>query len=507
MKRFYNIFLWVACIVPILHACNVDNTDYSLDTRDVYIDSIVIEASKNNCVGEDIEVSVSNSSRTIAATLPTECDASEIILTIYTKEGISVSPASGSGFTTGDSSLLVSGFGLEEEFTVKLNVLEPFQSDEEFVTVWRVASDEAITLPLTENGTYNFKVFWGDGEDSIVAGYDLESATHMYSEAGDYTVTIWGNIEGFNFYQTDQSADNILDITRWGQVKLGNDEAYFRGCSNLQISAVDAPDLTGTTTLKAIFREATSFNSNINHWDVSGVSNMQDVFYKATNFNQPLDQWNVSNVNTFETMFRESAFDQDISSWDVSNAVTLKNMFRDTPFDQPIGNWDVSKVTSFQSTFRGNDAFSQDLSGWGDKLHNVVTMREMFRDSDYDGDLSAWDVSQVVSMWDMFKDSGFNNPSIANWDVSGLDNMETMFGGNDCAFNQDISGWNVSNVVNMQNLFKENLAFNQDISGWDVGNVQCNYDFDKDAPQWEDAHKPKFNADKTDNNEFCNRDN
>jgi len=506
MKRFYTLFLWAFSIGAIMTSCDVDSTNHALDDRDVYIDSIIIEAAKNSCIEQDIEVSVVNYARSITASLPESCDASEIVLTIHLKEGITTSPASGETIVVGESNLLVKGFGLEELYTINLKVLEPFESDVEFVSVWRVDANERITLPLTQTGNYNFKVFWGDGSESIVATYDLESAGHTYAEAGDYTVTVWGVIEGFNFYQTSQSAKNILDITQWGQVKVGNDEAYFRGCTNLQITATDAPDLNGTTTLKAIFRGATSFNSDINHWDVSGVTNMQDVFFQASNFNQPLDQWDVSNVTTFETMFRESAFDRDISGWDVAKTNSLKNTFRDSPFNQPIGNWDVSNVTDFQSTFRGNDAFDQDLSGWGDKLGNVITMREMFRESDYNGDLSAWDMSKVVSTWDMFKDAGFNNPSINHWDLSSMDNMETMFGGVNCAFNQDISGWDVSNVVNMQNLFKENKAFNQDLSGWDVGNVQCNFDFDTDAPQWEQAHKPNFTSSRTDNNEFCNRD-
>ena len=506
MKRFYKLILFTAIMGAILSSCNIDSTNFSLDERDVYIDSIIIEADKNSCIEEDIEVSVTNFSRTITASLPNECDANEIVLTIYAKEGIVTSPASGDRFSSGTSSLLVSGFGLEEEYNLTLKVMEPFESNEQFVSVWRVNANESITLPLTENGTYNFKVFWGDGEESIVATYDLESATHTYVQAGDYEVTIWGEIQGFNFFKTNQSAKNILDISSWGQVKLGNDQAYFFRCSNLQVSAADAPDLSGTTDLFAMFREATSFNSNINHWDMSGVSNMQDMFYKATNFNQPLDQWDVSNVTSFATMFTSSAFNQDISGWDVSNANIMQNMFRDCPFNQSIGNWDVSNVTNFKGIFRDNDAFDQDLSGWGDKLGNVVTMREMFRGSDYNGDLSSWDVSNVVSMWDMFKDSGFNNPSIINWDLSGLDNMETMFGGEGCAFNQDISGWDVSNVVNMQNLFQKNIVFNQDLSGWDVGKVKCNLNFDDGATQWKDENKPAFTVDSSNNNEFCNRD-
>ncbi len=496
----------VILISIFLNSCDIDSTSYSVDTRDVYIDSLVIQAANNSFIDEDITASVSNSSRSIVATLPSKANGQQIFPTIYFPDGMEINLASGEAINPDTTYLTVSGYGLHEDYTVYLKVLELFESDQELVSVWDVDANETITLPLIESGNYNFKVFWGDGETSIVAAYDLEAASHTYAEAGEYTVIIWGEIDGFNFYETAESANNIVDISAWGQLKLGNDGAYFRGCSNLQVSASDSPNLSETTNLKAMFREATSFNSDINHWDVSKVISMQDVFYKATNFNQPLDEWDVSQVTTFETMFRESAFNQDISNWDVSSARTLKNMFRDCPFNQPIGDWAVSKVTSFQSIFRGNTSFDQDLSGWGDKLGNVITMREMFRESSYNGDLSAWDVSQVVSMWDMFKNSQFNNSSIVIWNLSNLDNMETMFGGEECAFNQDISGWDVSSVVNMQNLFKENKVFNQNLSGWDVSSVKCNFDFDADAPQWDDAYKPLFDIDSSDNNNYCNRD-
>ena len=37
-------------------------------------------------------------------------------------------------------------------------------------------------------------------------------------------------------------------------------------------------------------------------------------------------------------------------------------------------------------------------------------------------------------------------------------------------FNQDISKWDVSNVEDMEYMFR-NSQFNQDISNWDVSNV------------------------------------
>ena len=39
------------------------------------------------------------------------------------------------------------------------------------------------------------------------------------------------------------------------------------------------------------------------------------------------------------------------------------------------------------------------------------------------------------------------------------------------SFNQDISAWDVSSVTDMQEMFMDALDFNQDISAWDVSGV------------------------------------
>ena len=56
--------------------------------------------------------------------------------------------------------------------------------------------------------------------------------------------------------------------------------------------------------------------------------------------------------------------------------------------------------------------------------------------------------------------------------------MEKFFYQND-VFNQDISSWDVSNVISMSQMFEES-AFNQDISNWDVRNVTDMYSMFKD---------------------------
>lgn len=50
------------------------------------------------------------------------------------------------------------------------------------------------------------------------------------------------------------------------------------------------------TNMKAMFRGAKYFNTDINHWNVSKVSNMEQLFQDAENFNQPLINRDTSKV-------------------------------------------------------------------------------------------------------------------------------------------------------------------------------------------------------------------
>ena len=81
---------------------------------------------------------------------------------------------------------------------------------------------------------------------------------------------------------------------------------------------------------------------------------------------------------------------------------------------------------------------------------NIIDMSDLFEYSDFNGDISKWNVSNVKTMYGMFYKSEFNG-DISKWNVSNVTDMVSMFMKSN--FNSDISNWDVSNVTNSTNIF------------------------------------------------------
>ena len=84
-------------------------------------------------------------------------------------------------------------------------------------------------------------------------------------------------------------------------------------------------------------------------------------------------------------------------------------------------------------------------------------------------DLSNWDVSNVRSLNQAFRETAFFNGDLSRWNTQSLLDIAGAFNGA-ASFNQDISQWQVGKVHKMLQAFTAS-AFNQDISGWNVSSV------------------------------------
>ena len=69
----------------------------------------------------------------------------------------------------------------------------------------------------------------------------------------------------------------IVDVKQWGTNQWTSMYQTFASAENIQISAIDAPDMINVSNMGSMFNFAWNFNSNINHWDVSHVTNTYNI--------------------------------------------------------------------------------------------------------------------------------------------------------------------------------------------------------------------------------------
>jgi len=388
-----------------------------------------------------------------------------------------------------------------------------------FISKWDTtqpgSANDTVVLPLLSPsyGSYDFYVDWGDGNRDNITAYNQSEVTHQYTQTGVYEIKIIGGITGLQFGSTSDR-QKIIEISNWGPFAMPNLASVFQTCSNLKLTATDAP--SNISYMQYVFSNCTNLGSegNMNSWDVSNVNNFEYAFNEADTFNQPIGNWNTSNATDFERMFfRATGFNQDIGAWDTSNVINMYSMFdgngqkhtfnnggsdsitgwdtsnvtstyvmfRDCDFNQPIGNWDMSSNTNMGYMFNGSKSqFNQPIGDWN--TSKVTNMQNMFENNSvFNQDIGNWDVTGVPSMYRMFYNAdNFNNggsTGINNWRPSSCTNMFQMFF-DASGFNQPIGDWDVSNVTSMrQMLWMINIGapFNQDLSNWDTSSLTDMY--------------------------------
>lgn len=231
------------------------------------------------------------------------------------------------------------------------------------------SNNNQVTLPLESSGTYNMVVDWGDGSKSTITAYNQAEVTHTYGAIGTYDIKITGTCRGWRFNNASDKL-KLMIIKRWGNgFRLGNNNGYFYGCSNLRITATDILDVTSLTNISAMFRNCAGLVSvNLNNIATNNVTNMGTVFNGCSNLETlQIDQWNTAKVTTMSGMFQACSKLENVS---VSNFNTglVTNMFAMffgcTILNVDVSNFNIASVTSASDMFSG--------SGFGNTNYDLL---------------------------------------------------------------------------------------------------------------------------------------
>jgi surface protein len=161
----------------------------------------------------------------------------------------------------------------------------------------------------------------------------------------------------------------------------------------------------------------------------------------------------------------------DVKQWGTIAWQDMSHMFRDadnlvsfTASDTP----DLSSVLSMDSMFRNTDAFNSNIESWD--VSNVVDFSGMFSGAtSFNQSLNNWNMGSAIYLSLMFSGATAFNQPLNNWDVSNVTYMNSLF--QQSAFNQPLSNWSTVSVLEMAGMFFQNTVFNQDISSWNTANV------------------------------------
>jgi surface protein len=201
-----------------------------------------------------------------------------------------------------------------------------------FLTHWQTngsaQAPDTVDFKIKGNGdTIFWKIWYLDSALSrINTTPDTSSFTRRTNSTIIYLINIRHTgiieleIESKNLVQFSveiASVDKIQTIEQWGSAKWLDMSGSFRDCKNLQINAIDVPDLSATLSLYEMFRGCLNLvGENLKFWDVSNITDMERMFSGAENFTADISNWDVSSVYEMSNMFNGSKkFNRDLSNW------------------------------------------------------------------------------------------------------------------------------------------------------------------------------------------------
>ena len=264
-----------------------------------------------------------------------------------------------------------------------------------FTTEWQTtASNETITLPLFNYGTFNATVDWGDGTpESTITSYNDADRIHEYADAGTYRVEIKGECPGWAFNNGGDRL-KIKKVLNWGEASEFGGFQYlntaFYGCTNLTSLGVGKILTKPTlTTLYRAFRGTaiTTIPSGLlDNCSAITTNGGSEIFYGTSITSVPVGLLDaMTGVGSWSSLFDQCSDLETIPAGLFNNQTILGGGFFYTfrgcgsLTAIPSGLFSgQTAVTTFQSTFQFCNSLTAIPSGLFDDSPNVTSFVQTF---------------------------------------------------------------------------------------------------------------------------------
>ena len=337
--------------------------------------------------------------------------------------------------------------------------------------------DLTDTSKVTNMGSmfHNASVF-----NQNLTNWDVGNVTNM-RHMFDNALAFKGDISNWDVSNVTDMGEMFADVNKcnanvsnWNVGKVMNMNRMFYNCTYFN-SDISEWDVGKVRDMYRTFANCYAFNQNISNWDTSNVEKMRAMFEEAHAFNQNITGWDTSNVEDMRSMFKSTwNFEQDLSKWCVTYITSEPGDFKTfsampqkgekdpvwgtCPGSAPPAPWDGVQGIYHVIVDKPGDIRP---SGYA-KIYNLETKTEV-------SSINAAGEWIITGNKTCFKESNGNWQFGDLTDTSKVTNMYQMFEWTN--FNSDISNWDVSNVTNMTSAFYYAFAFNQDLSGWCVSKL------------------------------------
>ena len=294
-----------------------------------------------------------------------------------------------------------SGFQLDTDNGNRLRMLTPDFSmtfTEAIPTYWSHVAVVAETNGAVEKTTIYFN------GDSIASVNDVENTwnkidlgrNRMENSPGNWTVdevSVWNTARTSEQIQSDMynaHAGSEEWLLVYWKANAGTGTVLYDHTGNANHATINGATWSTETPILYQPQSREELQTAVDLWvsdEATALATYGDI-----------SVWDVSLITDMSNLFQDKDFfNSDISAWDVSNVTNMRHMFAGaSSFNQDLSSWDVSSVTNLASYVCGEHQVLMAIYLLGMFPMFKYEWSMFYSASSFNGDLSSWDVSNVM---------------------------------------------------------------------------------------------------------------